>query len=211
MILGIIPARGGSVRIPRKNVKDLAGKPMMAWTIEAAKASKIDRFVVTTEDAEIANVAEAWGAEVFDRDPKYADSSIYDAIFEVMDAIPSTWVVLLHPTSPLRTAEDIDACIDLCMTHAAPSCVSCEFTVPVPNGAVYVAYSSWLREHRNFDGPRTVVYQMPTYRSVDVNVQADLERAEVLLKNPPKSLQEELDAPYTARSFDPDGPSWGPA
>jgi len=184
LILGIIPARGGSKRIPRKNIRILGGKPMIAWTIAAAKASIINRFVVSTEDSEIADTAEAWGAEVFNRNPRFAEdeASIYDAVFEVMDEIPSTWVVLLHPTSPLRTAADIDACINQCLINSAPACVACEYTVPVPNGAVYVAYTSWLREHRNFDGPRTVVYQMPSWRSIDVNVQADFDRAEQLLK-----------------------------
>jgi len=182
LILGIIPARGGSVRLPRKNIKNLCGKPMLAYTIQTAKKSRIDRLVVSTEDAEIADVAEAYGAEVFNRNPKFGDGSVYDAIFEVMDQIPSEWVVLLQPTSPLRVPCDVNACIDLCRATASPACVSCDFGVPVPNGAVYVAYSSWLREHRNFDGPRTVVYQMPSYRSVDIDVMADFERAEALMR-----------------------------
>ncbi len=61
MILGIIPARGGSKGIPRKNIKMIAGKPLIAWTIEAAKESRLmDRFVVSTEDQEIAQVAKLW-------------------------------------------------------------------------------------------------------------------------------------------------------
>ena len=73
MILGVIPARGGSKEIPRKNVKQINGKPLIAWTIEAAKESKIiDRYVVSTEDDEIAAVSREYGAEVIERPPELA-------------------------------------------------------------------------------------------------------------------------------------------
>lgn len=65
MKLAVIPARGGSKRIPRKNIKDFCGKPILAWSIEAAKASNcFDRIIVSTDDREIADAACAWGAEV---------------------------------------------------------------------------------------------------------------------------------------------------
>lgn len=65
MKIAVIPARGGSKRIPRKNIKPFCGKPMIAWSIELAKASELfDRIIVSTDDAEIAEVAKCWGAEV---------------------------------------------------------------------------------------------------------------------------------------------------
>lgn len=65
MKIAVIPARGGSKRIPRKNIKDFCGKPMIAWSIEAAKASRLfDHIIVSTDDAEIAEVAKQWGAEI---------------------------------------------------------------------------------------------------------------------------------------------------
>lgn len=65
MNIAVIPARGGSKRIPRKNIKDFCGKPMIAWSIEAARISGLfDHIIVTTDDAEIAEVAEQWGGEV---------------------------------------------------------------------------------------------------------------------------------------------------
>jgi len=65
MKIAVIPARGGSKRIPRKNIKPFSGKPMIAWSIEAAKSSGLfDRIIVSTDDAEIAEVAKQWGAEV---------------------------------------------------------------------------------------------------------------------------------------------------
>ena len=74
MILAVIPARGGSKGIPGKNIKPIAGKPLLAWTIEAAKQSKlIDRCVVSTEDPAIADCARSYGAEVLDR-PSYSFS-----------------------------------------------------------------------------------------------------------------------------------------
>lgn len=183
MILGIIPARAGSKRIPGKNLKLLGGRPLIEWTIRAAKGSRVlDRFVVATEDDEIAEVAETCGAEVFRRPASMATdtASVYDTVFAVLNEIGAEWVVLLHPTSPFRTAGDIDACVESCIARSAPSCVSVESTRPVPNGAVYVAYVSWLREHRNFDGPRTIVHQMPSYRSVDIDTPEDWARAEAI-------------------------------
>ncbi len=187
MILGIIPARGGSKRLPGKNIKNLAGKPMIDYTVQAAKQSKLlDRFVVVTEDDEISTVVRNYcRAEVFPRSQELAqdDSSIYDTIFHVLDEIEAEWVVLLQPTSPLRNAADIDACISLCLASAAPSCISVEVMRPDANGAVYVAYVDWLREHKIFDGPRAIVYQMPSYRSVDVDTLEDFERAEAIINS----------------------------
>ena len=75
MKVAVIPARGGSKRIPRKNIKDFCGKPMIAWSIEAAKKSQMfDRIIVSTDDMEIAEIAKDWGAEVpFTRPSELAD------------------------------------------------------------------------------------------------------------------------------------------
>jgi len=73
MILGITPARGGSKSIPKKNIKEICGKPLIAWTIETAKKSKLlDRYVVSTEDREIEEIARGYGAEVVLRPPELA-------------------------------------------------------------------------------------------------------------------------------------------
>ena len=73
MILGITPARGGSKGIPGKNIKEISGKPLIAWTIEAAKESQmIDRYVVSTEDEEIAEISREYGADVIERAPELA-------------------------------------------------------------------------------------------------------------------------------------------
>ncbi len=114
MILGITPARGDSKGIPRKNIKIIAGKPLIAWTIEAVKQSKlIDRYVVSTEDDEIARIAHRYGAEVLRRPPELAtDEATTEAVLQhVMECIPYDAVVLLQATSPIRRAGLIDECI----------------------------------------------------------------------------------------------------
>lgn len=114
MILGITPARGGSKGIPRKNVLPIAGKPLLAWTIEAALRSKlIDRYVVSTEDPEIARVAAKYGAEVLKR-PAYLatdKASTLGVLKHAVASIPCDTVVLLQATSPIRSIGLIDQCI----------------------------------------------------------------------------------------------------
>lgn len=184
-VLAIIPARGGSKRVPRKNVRDLCGKPMICWTIGAALATEcITTAVVFSDDDEILDVARSMGCLTLKEPAEMAQdsSSIYDAIFYVCDALPPhDYTMLLHPTSPLRTAEDIDGCFRTCLLHRAPSCVTVDLSRPVANGAVYVAWSTWLREFKNFDLGRTVTHVMPTERSVDVDTPSDFDRAVSLM------------------------------
>ena len=140
-ILAIIPARGGSKGLPRKNVLDLDGKPMIAWSIEAAAGSQfIDRCIVSTDDAEIAEVARRHGADVpFMRPDQYAcdESTTLDVALHALDELPGhDLVVILQPTSPLRTAYDIDQTIEAIVARQAPSAVS----VYEPAKSPYWAY-----------------------------------------------------------------------
>ena len=131
-VLAIIVARGDSKGIPRKNIKSLAGKPLIGWSIEAAKkASCINRIIVSTEDAEIASVAHGLGADVpFIRPAELAadDTPGIAPVLHAIEKLPDyQWVLLLQPTSPLRLAEDIDGIWQLCQERGAPSAVSiCE-------------------------------------------------------------------------------------
>ena len=114
MILGVTPARGGSKGVPRKNIRPLCGRPLIAWTIEAAQRSTlIDRYVVSTEDAEIAAVARAEGAEVLERPAELAgdDVATVEVLRQVVTEIPAATVVLLQATSPIRDAALIDRCV----------------------------------------------------------------------------------------------------
>ncbi|MCK5044565.1 acylneuraminate cytidylyltransferase family protein [Candidatus Parcubacteria bacterium] len=121
-IIAIIPARGGSKGLPKKNTRALAGKPLIAWSIEQALKSKyIDTLIVNTDSEEIAGIAKKYGAEVpFLRPKKLAQdkSSIYDVIFHTLDWFKKNGsefdiVILLEPTSPLRKKDDIDNAIKL--------------------------------------------------------------------------------------------------
>lgn len=116
--------------MPKKNIRPLLGKPLIAWTIEQAFKSKyIDRVIVSTDNHAIARLAKEHGADVpFMRPDKLATDKAksIDAVFHALLSLPETYdhVVLLQPTSPLRTAGDIDACVKLCMSKGGNSCVS---------------------------------------------------------------------------------------
>lgn len=136
-VVGLITARGGSKDIPNKNVKTLAGRPLIAWTIEAAlRSNGINRVIVTTDDYEIARVAREWGAEVpFMRPSELAqDDSPHVPVVEHSarwleqhnNSLPD-YIMVLQPTSPLRTAEDIDAAIRIAEVNNAAAVASvCE-------------------------------------------------------------------------------------
>lgn len=126
-VLALITARGGSKGIPGKNIADLAGKPLIAWTIEAAKACPgIDAVVLSTDDPAIASVAARFGCEVpFMRPAALAtdEASSMDVVYHALGQLPGFDVlVLLQPTSPLRASADIAACLDL--LENAPAVVS---------------------------------------------------------------------------------------
>jgi len=132
-ILAIIPARGGSKRLPRKNILDLAGKPLMAWSIEAAKGSKyIDRVILSSDDEEIIKVAKEWGCDVpFTRPKELAQDTTrsINVVTHAIKALTESYndVILLQPTSPLRTSEDIDSAIEQFYAKDASSLIGvCE-------------------------------------------------------------------------------------
>jgi CMP-N,N'-diacetyllegionaminic acid synthase len=116
-LVGLVPARGGSVGMPRKNVRLLGDKPLIAWTIEAARGSRhLDRVVVSTDDDEIAACARAYGAETpFMRPAELATDSAQgiDVVLHALEQIrDADAIVLLQPTSPFRSTEDIDQAVE---------------------------------------------------------------------------------------------------
>ena len=117
-LLALIPARGGSKGIPRKNIQPFCGQPLLQWSIDVAlSAPSVDRLVVSTDDAEIAEVARAGGAEVpFIRPPELATDTTpgIDTVLHVLQLLPEvSEVLLLQPTSPLRQVEDVEAIVAL--------------------------------------------------------------------------------------------------
>lgn len=128
-VLAIIPARGGSKGVPRKNVKLLGGKPLIGWTIEAAKGSRyIGRIVISTDDEDVASVAKTAGCDLpFMRPAKLATdtASSVDVVAHTLEALEGTydWLALLQPTSPFRTGQHIDRAFELLQKYQRSSCV----------------------------------------------------------------------------------------
>lgn len=132
-ILAIIPARGGSKGIPRKNIRHFAGYPLIAWSIAAAKQSSlVTRIIVSTDDKEIASVAREWGAETpFSRPAKLAQDKTTDLpVFEhalkwleEIEGYHPDVVVQLRPTSPIRPRTMVDEAVNVLLNHEDADCV----------------------------------------------------------------------------------------
>ena len=141
-VLAVIAARGGSKGLPGKNLADAGGKPMIAWSIESAKRSQyIDRLILSSDDTDIIDVAKKWGCEApFVRPKELAGDTarIEDALIHALDTLEEQYdyLVLLQATSPLRIAEDIDSCLEICRDTGAPACV----TVTQPSKSPYWMY-----------------------------------------------------------------------
>ena len=214
-VLALIPARAGSKGLPGKNVRPFRGRPLIAWSIEAALESGLATVVwVSTDGEEIASVARGAGAEVpWLRPAELATdtASSLDVALHALDAYgPVDWLLLLQPTSPLRTAEDIraaarlvdeetDAVVSVCPAHPltyfrretnegylAPlteDAAARRQDTQAPwllNGAMYLVRTEVLRATRQFLPPRTRPYVMPALRSVDIDTEEDWEMATLL-------------------------------
>ena len=168
-VLAVIPARGGSKRCPRKNIRAFRGSPLVAWALDAARRSKlVDEIIVSTEDAEIREVALRLGASVQIRPNELAtdEASNEDVLRHVLATHPAEWVVLLQPTSPLRTAEDIEACIE--RAQIGDGCITYSTGTWAKNGAVYVARREWIEKH-DFSHTGLLKLYMPPERSIDID------------------------------------------
>jgi CMP-N,N'-diacetyllegionaminic acid synthase len=190
-VLGIIPARGGSKRIPRKNLRLLNGLPLISYTIRAAKeASLLTDWVVSTEDREIADLALSYGAHVVKRPEELAqDDSTSGAVarhalgWMEVDREPYDMVVLLHPTSPIRDPKHIDQAIDLLWKSDAPALasVSCRKRTYTHNASIYAMRSDWLVETEQHYCDRSIPFLMDARHSVDIDTEEDFKIAELFL------------------------------
>ncbi len=170
-VLAVIPARGGSKRVPRKNLRLFRGKHLLAWAYDAGHGSKyIDRISVSTEDAEIQALCKTLAIPFLPRPVELAqdDSTSEDVLRSVLSMYAADWIVLLQPTSPLRTTEDIDACIE--RAQLGHGCISTH--MGKTNGAVYVATAEWIAAH-DFSHMGLLKYEMPEGRSLDIDEEAD--------------------------------------
>ena len=172
-VLAVIPARGGSKRVPRKNLREFRGRSLLVWAAEAAIRSKyIDDIAISTEDLEIGAVGHALtGLRLIARSPLLAtdDASSEDVLREALAESPADWIVLLQPTSPLRTSEDIDACIE--RAQIGNGCISVG-PDGLTNGAVYVATREWIMQH-DFSHMGLMKYRMDADRSLDIDYPED--------------------------------------
>lgn len=223
-ILAMIPARGGSKGLPGKNIKELCGKPVIAWSIDAAKTSKyIDTLMVSTDNKEIADISRKYGADVPFLRPNYLASDTatsFDAIEHTLDFYKDTYdyLVLLEPTSPLRTTEDIDYALELLFSSTADSIVGISKTedqnpaflvkkrsdnfiigyedekmsvkrrqdiedVYFFEGTVYISDIKTLREKKSFYHDTTIGYEVPKYKSLEIDDIDDFVMVEAIMKH----------------------------
>jgi CMP-N,N'-diacetyllegionaminic acid synthase len=204
-ILGVIPARGGSRGIPRKNLHPVAGRPLVAWSIDAARESRrLARFVVSTEDREIADVAGSLGASVLWRPPALAadDIGTLEVVRHALTALTADVVVVLQPTSPVRGFGLVDAAVETFLAAGADSLgtVHRDFTYEygndmprrqdmtprlVDNGSVYVIAASLVRAGR-WLGDRLATLAVSREEGIDVDEEFDLWLAEQILLHRPR-------------------------
>lgn len=128
-VLALIPARGGSKGIPRKNVRNFLGKPLVAWSIEAAlNANSVNQVVVSTNDKEIMEASSKYGADIPLIRPdniSQDDSTRNQVVNHVLSQFNNLdYIVVLQPTSPLRTSQHIDQAFNLLLRSGADACVS---------------------------------------------------------------------------------------
>ena len=219
-IIAIIPARGGSKRIPGKNIKIMAGKPLIAWTIEPALKSRyLDKVIVSTDNKKIAETSKRYGAEVVDRPREFATdkASSASAVIHLIKYLKENQnykpdiIVLLQPTSPLRTVDDIDKSIEMFLNNKCKAVISFReeklfwygveikekyareifgskkrrsSKIYLPNGATYViALNNFLKYKSFYPQEDILPYIMPGHKSIDVDIMEEFNLAELILKN----------------------------
>lgn len=112
--LGVIPARGGSKRVPRKNIRNVNGMPLIYWSVKYGKESKkIGKLIVSTENREIKRIAESYNVEVLDRPKELAEDNSPDCGFlkHALENYDAKNIILLRPTTPIRCDGIIDTCL----------------------------------------------------------------------------------------------------
>jgi CMP-N,N'-diacetyllegionaminic acid synthase len=208
-VLGVIPARGGSKRVPRKNIKLLGGRPLIAWTIEAAKkASRLTTWVVSTDDEAIRDVALSYGAYVIRRPPELAadDSTTGDVLVHSvrwMEPDPFDIVVCLHPTSPIRDPHHIDQAVDTLANSKLDVLASmCKLpnkrhpnigtiidgtwhgsSLPhyILNASIYAVKRDWLMKAGVHVANPVIPFFMDRFHSLDIDEQIDFTLGEAFL------------------------------
>ena len=186
-VLAIIPARAGSKRLPGKNMLPLCGKPLVQWTIEAAEAAGLLAIVSSDDDAAIELADMGYGLRVTSvrRPPHLCDDDAPSAglvahvlASGVVGRHEHDTIMLLQPTSPLRTSPFIEAALGVLRCSGGPAVLSVDETTGKPNGAIYAvrtyAWEKWL----SLEPPGWVPYPMSRERSIDIDTAEDFAAAE---------------------------------
>ena len=177
----IILARGGSKRVPRKNIMEFCGKPLLVWSIEQAKASQyIEDVYVSSDDDEILKISTECGAIKIKRPAQYAvDSALSEpALAHALDNMGNPDVVVfLQATSPVRGAEDIDDAITQFLMSGKDSLFSVS-TAQEENGSIYIFKADTFKRDRNRKAGCTTVYVMPQWKSKEIDYPEDVKVCE---------------------------------
>lgn len=197
-IVGIVPARKGSKRLLNKNTRPMCKKPMISYTIEEALKSKyIDEIIITTDDEKVKRIVDSYKDDsknrlkIIDR-PKHLAKDDVPTLPVLIHALKSTKntfdvVVLLQPTSPLRTVEHIDKCIKTFLTEKCTSLVTVKevesFNIFVPNGAIFIANRNMIVKDNKLRDKNVRLVIMPQESSIDVDTEIDFIAAEKILRS----------------------------
>ena len=183
-VLGIIPARAESKRLPNKNLAILGGCTLVEWTIKAAVNSGVfDKIVVTTDDDRVAEVAKKHPVDILHR-PEYLTHDhlpMFPVVLHAVAAYPKTIVaILLQPTSPFRDSNDIREAF--VAWSRARSLVSVD-PDGNENGAIFIAHVDTLKGGYIYDedGGNFDRHKMDRVSSIDINTQGDLDRARLIM------------------------------
>ena len=212
--IAIIPARSGSKRLPGKNIRNFDGKPLLAWSVEAAVKSQVfDSVIIDSDDEEIIAIAESYGAKSLYKRPLRLSmdaTPTSSVVSYLLSHVPSAeTIMLLQPTSPLRTAQHLLACMEQFDAFSMTSIVSvsrrdwnrplsyfmsksgklfkkrtskCDLRVYL-NGAIYLFKADWFSVQQKFVTCGTCGFLMPDNSSVDIDTLDDWKNALRLKKN----------------------------
>lgn len=190
--IAIIQARGGSKRLPRKNVLPFRGRPIVAYTVEAAGRSGLfEVVVVSTEDEEIQAAVQGLECEIHRRPPKLASDTarVVDVLREVLDeqgrgGREFDFLCCLYPTAPMRDAQDIKTAYTVLVEQQMDYCIGVVVhreggkRIVVDNGSMYWVRVGAFLAAGELVGPKAAGYVMPRWRSVDIDEREDLNLAE---------------------------------
>ena len=183
-IVCIIPARGGSRRVPRKNIMEFCGKPLIAWSIEQAKASQhIKDVYVSSDDDEILRISAEYGAIKIKRPQELAtDSSLSEPtlIHALGNMGNPDVVVFLQATSPVRETEDIDGAMRRFIATGVDSLFSVSPSQE-ENGSIYIFRVDAFKKYKNRKAGCTMVYTMPKWKSHEIDYPEDVKACEYFM------------------------------